>query len=51
MIGLAIASAIGIGAIVVTALILPCPACKYRRERMRAAIAAWRRRKNGQSET
>ena len=42
MTALLIASAIGVALILGLALILPCPACRLRRERMRAAYARWR---------
>ena len=41
-----IASAIGVALVIGTAMALPCPACKRRRERMRAAVLEWRRAKN-----
>jgi hypothetical protein len=44
---LLVASAIGVGAIIGAAMILPCPACQRRRERLRAAVAAWRGKKTG----
>jgi hypothetical protein len=47
VIGLLIASAIGVAAILGAAMILPCPACRRRRERLRAGLAALRRRNNG----
>ena len=42
MTALFVASGAAVGAIVLLALALPCPACKRRRERIRAAYAAWR---------
>lgn len=39
-----IAAAVGVFVIVGAALILPCPACRKRRERLRAAYAEWKRR-------
>lgn len=45
MIALLIAAGAGVILILGIALILPCPACKKRRERMRAAYAEWKARK------
>jgi len=42
MIALLIISAVGVALIAGLALILPCEACRLRRERMRAAYARWR---------
>ena len=39
---LLVASSIGVVVIVGLALLLPCPACRTRRERMREAYARWR---------
>lgn len=35
-------SAIGVALIFGVAFVLPCPACRKRRERMQAAYARWR---------
>jgi hypothetical protein len=43
---LLIASAIGVAAIIGLALVLPCPACKRRRERLRVALSDLRRKKD-----
>jgi hypothetical protein len=40
-----IAAAVGVLVIFGTALILPCPACRKRRERLRAAYAEWKAKK------
>lgn len=37
-----IAWAIGVGAIIGLALILPCEGCRLRRERLKRAYALWR---------
>jgi hypothetical protein len=42
---LLIVSAIGVTLIIGLALILPCAACRKRRERMQAAYAEWKSRK------
>lgn len=42
MITLLTVSAIGVALILGLAMILPCEACRLRRERMRAAYARWR---------
>jgi len=42
MTALLVAAGIGVFFIVGLALLLPCPACKKRRERMREAYARWR---------
>ena len=38
------AAAVGITLIVGAALVFPCPACRKRRDRLRAAYAAWKAR-------
>lgn len=42
MTALLVSSAIGVALIAGLALLLPCPACRKRRERMQAAYARWR---------
>jgi hypothetical protein len=37
-----------LAAIVAIALILPCEACRLRRERMKQAYAAWQAKRGGQ---
>jgi len=39
------ATGLGVALVVVLALILPCPACRLRRERMRDAYTRWRAHK------
>lgn len=40
-----VAAALGVLVILGAAFILPCPACRKRRERFRAAYAEWKARK------
>lgn len=45
MITLLIAAGAGVILVMGAALVLPCPACKKRRERLRAVYAEWKARK------
>lgn len=47
MTGFFIAWGVGVAVIIALALILPCEGCRLRRERMRQAMEALRRRKSG----
>ncbi len=47
MTALLLISGATVAVIVVLALVLPCPACKLRRERMRAAYQRLRAKKSG----
>lgn len=42
MIALLTISAVGVALIIGLAMVLPCEACRLRRERLRAAYARWR---------